>query len=144
MAKVTSFDKQNLQAIRFSLNNAIAKVEEEFGIKIDIGSISYGADSFKTQLSSIINAGEVADPFYADVPADGIRELKRRIGTASFGKEIDINGAKAVLVGMKGSGTILFKWSQGSINAKKRPNVMKIRINPGDTLFGQVYKGVGI
>jgi hypothetical protein len=64
----------NLSEVRVAINVALAAVEAEYGIKIDIGNISFGADNFKCQLTAV--SGEAVSDEYSDVPAASSNGLK--------------------------------------------------------------------
>jgi hypothetical protein len=125
----------NLSEVRVAINVALAAVEAEYGIKIDIGNISFGADNFKCQLTAV--SGEAVSDEYSDVPAAYIRDLKRNKGENAFGKKVKITGQEAIIVGLKGS-SYIFKWVEGSPLAKKKPGLLRIKFTRCDILDCQV------
>lgn len=59
--KITSFDKPSIKAIRVSINDAMKKVEEEYGIKISAGNASFSNNevTFKLKANVIGDGGVV-------------------------------------------------------------------------------------
>jgi hypothetical protein len=64
MKKLTQFDRQNLAAVRQSLNAALKSVEEEYGIKLGVGNIRFTTNMFKVSIEANIT-GENALPISA-------------------------------------------------------------------------------
>lgn len=48
--KITKFDKSNLSVVRTKIQQALSKVEDELGIKLDLGSISFDQNSFSARM----------------------------------------------------------------------------------------------
>ena len=48
---IVKFDKRNLDTVRKAIVKALKPVGESLGLTLDIGNISYQADSFKTPLT---------------------------------------------------------------------------------------------
>ena len=109
MAKITSFDKTNLKNVRVAINEALASVEKQFGIKLDIGNISFSDNQFTTKLTAL--AGQAAS---AATNTDGDRQANskwvsdfmkyaRSLGfsQSDLGREVTIAGRKMKLVGAR-------------------------------------------
>ena len=59
--KVTNFDKPTIKAIRMAMDNALAKVEKEYGITIKTGNARFSGDevTFKVKANTMGNDGTV-------------------------------------------------------------------------------------
>ena len=59
--KVTNFDKPTVKAIRMAMDNALAKVEKEYGITIKTGNARFSGDevTFKVKANTMGNDGTV-------------------------------------------------------------------------------------
>jgi len=56
-----TFDKSNLATLRIAITEALNEVGAEHGVALNIGNISYQADSFTTKVSArLVSAGAVA------------------------------------------------------------------------------------
>jgi len=53
---IEAFDKQNLKKVRAVINSALERAEEELGIELSIGNITYEADgsNFRTKLQGAV------------------------------------------------------------------------------------------
>ena len=51
MAKITKFDKQNLEAIRNAFATAMTAIEQEFGVTVELNNIKFMETSFKARRS---------------------------------------------------------------------------------------------
>lgn len=99
MSKITSFSPANLGNVRSSMEAALKKVEEEFGIKLQIGKMSYTSDSIAMQVNAMTGAD---DPMMAGLDPKYVAELKKWAnGAPYFMKETTINGVKCTVVGAK-------------------------------------------
>jgi len=97
MTNITSFTPANLTNVRAAMDAALAAVEKEFGITIQVGKITYTADSIKTTLNAMI-----ADPLLAGVDPKYVQELTKYRDTQNlFKEETTIGGVKCTIVGMK-------------------------------------------
>jgi hypothetical protein len=52
--KIKSFSKSNLSEVRRAIDEALVKVEKEYGISLKIGNISFTNEQFTTKLVSKI------------------------------------------------------------------------------------------
>ena len=59
--KVSNFDKPSIKAIRIAMDQALAKVEKEYGIKISTGNARFSGDevTFKVKANTIGTGGQV-------------------------------------------------------------------------------------
>ena len=57
--KVKEFNPENLKELRTELNAQMAKIEKKFGIKINIGNMSYGVNevSIKVKANTLTDTG---------------------------------------------------------------------------------------
>jgi hypothetical protein len=61
MATIKEFNKNNLKALRQDMNAALAKLEAQYGIQINVGNASYSDNevTFKTKCNTISASGTV-------------------------------------------------------------------------------------
>ena len=59
MATIKEFNKNNLKALRQDMNAALAKLEKQYGIQINVGNASFMANevTFKTKCNTIGASG---------------------------------------------------------------------------------------
>ena len=59
--KVSNFDKPAIKAIRIAMDEALAKVEKQYGIKISTGNARFSGDevTFKVKANTIGTGGQV-------------------------------------------------------------------------------------
>ena len=59
--KVSNFDKPSIKAIRIAMDEALAKVSKEYGIKISTGNARFSGDevTFKVKANTIGSGGKV-------------------------------------------------------------------------------------
>jgi hypothetical protein len=59
--KVSNFDKPSIKAIRIAMDEALAKVEKQYGIKISTGNARFSGDevTFKVKANTIGTGGNV-------------------------------------------------------------------------------------
>ncbi|MDA9262987.1 hypothetical protein OAC86_01170 [bacterium] len=59
--KVSNFDKPSIKAIRMAMDEALAKVEKQYGIKISTGNARFSGDevTFKVKANTIGTGGQV-------------------------------------------------------------------------------------
>lgn len=97
MSKITSFSSANLDNVRAALNAAMANVEKEFGIKIQVGKMTYTAQSVTMTVSSMI-----ADDLLEGLDPKYVKELTKYFDSKDlFKKETTVGGVKCIIVGMK-------------------------------------------
>lgn len=58
MAQVAQFNKMTVEEVRRVMTEKFAEIERETGVKLQVGSISYNANSFKTRVTAVIAAKE--------------------------------------------------------------------------------------
>jgi len=98
MAKVNQFDKQNLRAIREAMNTALAKVEKEYGIKIEAGNARFSGNevTFKVKANTIGTAGTVITK---EAQMWDLIRNNHGLGHISVGDTIEIQGKSFTLKG---------------------------------------------
>jgi len=99
--QITKFDKVNLVDVRNAMKVALAALETDLGVKIDVGNISFNENSFKCGLSAILSTA-VSDPYLSDVPAEYIHALKKYRGYEnSLLRKVSVGPVQWVIVGRK-------------------------------------------
>ena len=96
--KVTNFDKPTVKAIRMAMDNALAKVEKEYGITIKTGNARFSGDevTFKVKANTLGNDGTVNTKeanmwdLYADM--NGLGHLK-------VGDTVNLQGKSFTIAG---------------------------------------------
>jgi hypothetical protein len=54
---ITKFDNNNLNLLRSEMSSALKEIETKYGIKFDLGNISYSANEFSMKVKSkVLNA----------------------------------------------------------------------------------------
>jgi len=58
--QISNFDKATVKALRIAMNNALASVESEYGIKINAGNASFSGNevTFKVKANTVGDSGE--------------------------------------------------------------------------------------
>ena len=96
--KVTNFDKPTVKAIRMAMDNALAKVEKEYGITIKTGNARFSGDevTFKVKANTMGDNGTVNTKeanmwnLYADM--NGLGHLK-------VGDTVNLQGKSFTIAG---------------------------------------------
>ena len=96
--KVTNFDKPTVKAIRMAMDNALAKVEKEYGITIKTGNARFSGDevTFKVKANTMGNDGTVNTKeanmwnLYADMNG---------LGHLSVGDTVNLQGKSFTIAG---------------------------------------------
>ena len=96
--KVTNFDKPTVKAIRMAMDNALAKVEKEYGITIKTGNARFSGNevTFKVKANTLGNDGTVNTKednmwdLYADM--NGLGHLK-------VGDTVNLQGKSFTIAG---------------------------------------------
>jgi hypothetical protein len=84
---VIKFDKTNLKNIRADINTALAAVESKYGIKLDIGNISFDSSTFNTKLSAVTTSVSAESGNVEVVDAKWKRDFDRNCVYLGFSKE---------------------------------------------------------
>ena len=96
--KVTNFDKPTVKAIRMAMDNALAKVEKEYGITIKTGNARFSGDevTFKVKANTMGDNGTVNTReanmwnLYADMNG---------LGHLSVGDTVNLQGKSFTIAG---------------------------------------------
>ena len=96
--KVTNFDKPTVKAIRMAMDNALAKVEKEYGITIKTGNARFSGDevTFKVKANTMGDNGTVNTKeanmwnLYADMNG---------LGHLSVGDTVNLQGKSFTIAG---------------------------------------------
>lgn len=109
MAKIKTFNKSNLGELRLALDVALAKLAETHGVVFDIGNIKFTENTFTTTLMGACTA-TTDDPYLQEVDIKNINQIKKFTNLRGvLLKTIIVRGAKFVVVGLKGTKTLLVK-----------------------------------
>lgn len=103
MAKIKEFTRTNLKSLREQITNALSKVGEKNGITLDIGNISFNADSFRVKLEAFIQSDSNSGMSLSQTKA--LADLKRYgfmfgLSEKDYGKTFKSNGKTFKLVGL--------------------------------------------
>lgn len=96
--KVQNFDKPSIKAIRIAMDEALAKVEKQYGIKISTGNARFTGDevTFKVKANTIGTGGQVqtkeAQNWALMAPSHGL-------GHFSVGDTIKLQGKSFTIKG---------------------------------------------
>jgi hypothetical protein len=98
--KISAFDKTNLNAIRNDVNAALAQVAEKYGIKVELGNISFQNSTFTGKLNAAIATGNATETVRDIKSVDALKKmLKHCPGVAPLTKGVKWRGKVATLVG---------------------------------------------
>ena len=77
--KVSNFDKPSIKAIRIAMDQALAKVEKEYGIKISTGNARFSGDevTFKVKANTIGTGGTSKNQRGSELGYDGRHQWSR-------------------------------------------------------------------
>lgn len=78
--KINQFTKQNLKLIRESVNSALKDVNEEYGIELSLGNISFDEFTFRGKLNAQIKDPEVQAELKNEISKD-LEYFGIKIGT---------------------------------------------------------------
>jgi hypothetical protein len=101
MAKIEKFDRPTLTKFRKDFSDAVKELEKNYGVKLDIGNISFNSEQFTSKLTTtIVREGE--DP----EKAKAMKEIKTygfryNITENDYGKVFTANGKVFTFVGLK-------------------------------------------
>lgn len=99
--KIISFNEPNLKRFRSDFKAAVAELEAESGISLDLGNISFDADQFTTKLTvTIIAEGE--NPRVA-IQKKSLNDFGIRYGLtdADHERRFNFNGKSFAIIGVK-------------------------------------------
>ena len=97
--KVSNFDKPSIKAIRQAMDEALAKVSKEYGIKISTGNARFSADevTFKVKANVIGTGGVVKTK---EAQAWDIYKVSHDLGHLNVGDTIQLQGKSLLLQGI--------------------------------------------
>ena len=127
MSKITSFKKTDFANIRAELASALAAVEEKFGIKLSVGSITFSDNEFSAKLVGLAGAAASAATSQDGEPkvnakwVSDFMKYARSFGFApsDLGREFKINGRNVKLVGSRSRANLplVVQTASGSFSA---------------------------
>lgn len=85
---IKQFDKYNLHEVRAEINKSLSEAGERLGMKLEIGSITFGDFSFTTKMTVTIKSPEAHATLATKVPS-----------WVSVGSEITYNGTRYRITG---------------------------------------------
>jgi hypothetical protein len=96
--KVSNFDKPSIKAIRIAMDEALAKVSKEYGIKISTGNARFSNDevTFKVKANTIGTGGVVKTK---EAQAWDIYANMNGLGHLSVGDSVQLQGKSFTIKG---------------------------------------------
>jgi hypothetical protein len=96
--KVSNFDKPSIKAIRIAMDEALAKVSKEYGIKISTGNARFSNDevTFKVKANTIGTGGVVKTK---EAQAWDIYANMNGLGHLSVGDSVELQGKSFTIKG---------------------------------------------
>ena len=96
--KVSNFDKPSIKAIRMAMDEALAKVSKEYGIKISTGNARFSNDevTFKVKANTIGTGGVVKTK---EAQAWDIYANMNGLGHLSVGDSVELQGKSFTIKG---------------------------------------------
>jgi hypothetical protein len=96
--KVSNFDKPSIKAIRIAMDEALAKVSKEYGIKISTGNARFSNDevTFKVKANTIGTGGVVKTK---EAQAWDIYANMKGLGHLSVGDSVQLQGKSFTIKG---------------------------------------------
>jgi len=125
--KLTSFDRESLNAIRNDVTSALKTVEERYGVTFNLGRITYGSDNLRAKLTGALTSAVGTDNSMEAQLIIGLKEYGHRYGLSikDAKKVFSASGKQFVFMGIKPS-------------SKKYPLIVK-RIEDGKMYKYPVY-----
>jgi len=96
--KISQFDKPSIKAIRIAMDEALAKVSKEYGIKISTGNARFSNDevTFKVKANVIGQGGQVKTK---EAQAWEIYANQHGLGHLSVGDSVELQGKSFTIKG---------------------------------------------
>ena len=96
--KVTNFDKPTIKAIRMAMDNALAKVEKEYGITISTGNARFSGNevTFKVKANTVTSGGKAITK---EAQMFDIVKHQEGIGHLSVGDTVTLQGKSFTITG---------------------------------------------
>ena len=96
--KISNFDKPSIKAIRIAMDEALAKVEKQYGVKISTGNARFSNDevTFKVKANVIGTGGVVKTK---EAQAWDIYASSQGLGHLSVGDTINLQGKSFTIAG---------------------------------------------
>ena len=134
MSKITNFTPATLENIRKDFTAAMAALEAKYGVKVNMGKITYSEKEFTAKLTSVII--DESSSSIANVDPKWVSDFHRSYYAYGLTKEdlnteISIRGTKATIVGSRSRANL--------------PIVVKFANRDGFTAIGheEVRKALG-
>ena len=96
--KISNFDKPSIKAIRMAMDEALAKVSKEYGIKISTGNARFSNDevTFKVKANTIGTGGVVKTK---EAQAWDLYASSQGLGHLSVGDSVELQGKSFTIKG---------------------------------------------
>ena len=126
MANVKAFDDRNLSVIRNRIEAELKKIGAEFGIQMNIGSISYTASTFTTKITAITDQAGISNVDPRWQKAFLRNALKYGMKSTDLGKKFSYNGDQVTLVGARPNARakLVIQKSDGKFVAVNKHNLV--------------------
>ena len=100
---IKSFDKGNLKAVRSDIATALATVETKYGIKLDLGNISFSDKEFRGKINGSVTYVNKTFDTNIVVDADFVRSVARDrfLPAVLVGRKFRAAGRVFTLTGVK-------------------------------------------
>lgn len=105
MEKITEFNRKNLKELRPEIQAVLDMIHHEYGVKIELGSMSFSADKFTARITGY--AGEEADKGRSERRENEFEQCFRLqsfllgLKETDLGKKFGMGGKDYILIGMK-------------------------------------------
>lgn len=95
---ISNFDKTTVKALRIAMNNALASVEAEYGIKINAGNASFSGNevTFKVKANTVGDSGQAQTK---EASNWDMMASVNGLGHLSVGDEVILQGKSFTIAG---------------------------------------------
>lgn len=97
--KVTNFDKPTIKAIRMAMDNALAKVEKEYGITINTGNARFSGNEVTYKVKANIVDGATGTAITKEATNWDLYKTSIGLGWLNVGDQILLQGKHFTLKG---------------------------------------------
>ena len=97
--KVTTFDKPTIKAIRMAMDNALAKVEKEYGITINTGNARFSGNEVTYKVKANIVDGATGTAITKEATNWDLYKTSIGLGWLNVGDQILLQGKHFTLKG---------------------------------------------
>ena len=97
--KVTNFDKPTIKAIRLAMDNALANVDQEYGITINTGNARFSGNEVTYKVKANIVDGATGTAITKEAQMFDLYKQSEGIGHLNVGQTITLQGKDFILKG---------------------------------------------